>query len=47
MSNLLNFILAHFLEILGFALVGLPIIIALYGLIIICLIRLWKSLTDD
>ena len=47
MSNLLNFILAHSAEILVFALVGLPLIISFCGLIIICLIRLWRSLTDD
>lgn len=47
MSNLLNFILAHSAEILVFFLLVLPFMVVLCGLIIICLIWLWKSLTDD
>lgn len=42
-----NFILAHFPEILVFALVGLPLIITFCGLVIILLIVLWRNLNDD
>lgn len=42
-----NFILSHSAEILVFALVGLPLIITLCGLVIILLIALWRYLNDD
>lgn len=42
-----DFILAHSLEILEFFLLVLPLMIAMYGLVIILLISLWRYLNDD